>query len=296
MVNENRYIHNALKQARIKEKSYTLSGFSISGLATYHLMQELDFIVDLGECPLNAVPIDHVFLTHAHGDHSRCLMRHHSLRKMTGIERDSVYYLPEEISENARAWIKAEAMFENVPEYKFRCPEIVPMRANEKVTLAYRKDLVLEAFPIKHSIPGMGCTLYRFKKKLKDEYLGATPTELIELQKNKVQITREVFDPAITFMGDCKSESLLDNPQVFNSEVLVTECTFLDDGEEDMARQKSHSHLNDIVKIFNDLGEAIKCKTIVFNHFSMKYSEQHIMGTLEKKLPDFVKERVKVLI
>ncbi len=296
MANENRYIHNALKQARIKEKSYTLSGFSISGLATYHLMQELDFIVDLGECPLNAVPIDHVFLTHAHGDHSRCLMRHHSLRKMTGIERDSVYYLPEEICENARAWIKAEAMFENVPEYKFRCPEIVPMRANEKVTLAYRKDLVLEAFPIKHSIPGMGCTLYRFKKKLKDEYLGATPTELIELQKNKVQITREVFDPAITFMGDCKSESLLDNPQVFNSEVLVTECTFLDDGEEDMARQKSHSHLNDIVKIFNDLGEAIKCKTIVFNHFSMKYSEQHIMGTLEKKLPDFVKERVKVLI
>ncbi len=293
---ENRFIHNALKQARIKEKSYTLSGFSISGLATYHQMPELDFIVDLGECPLSAIPLDHVFLTHAHGDHSRCIMRHNSLRKMTGIERDAVYYMPEEICEGAKAWIKAEAMFENVPEHKFRHPEIVAMKPKERVTLAYRKDLVLEAFPVKHSIPTMGCTLYNFKKKLKDEYLGATPAELIELQKNKVQITRDVYEPAITFMGDCRTESLKDNAHVFDSKVLVTECTFMDDGEEDMAHAKSHSHLNEIVKVFEEMGDAIKCESIILTHFSMKYSEQHILGTLEKKLPANIKNKVKVLL
>lgn len=295
MTNETKNIHNALRQTRLKLGSFSLSGFSISGLATYHLMPELNFAVDLGECPLSAIPLDNVFLTHAHGDHSRCLMRHHSLRKMTGIAKDATYYLPEFLCEKATNWIKAEALFENVPEHKFRPPKLVGMGNHERLKLD-RKDLALEAFEVKHSIPAMGCTLYRFKKKLKPEFLGKEPGEIIELRKKGVEVTSDVYEPQISFMGDCKIESLRENLEVFNSEVVVTECTFVEDSDADMAGAKSHTHLNDIVKLLEELGPGAKCKTLVLNHFSMKYSEKQILSNIEAKLPEAWKEKVKVLL
>ena len=296
MTSTSKNIHNALKQIHRTVACSTIQGFSISGLATYLQFPELDFCVDMGECPLSAIPLNHVFLTHAHGDHARCLMRHNSLRKMMGVERDSVYYLPEEICEGAKAWIKAEAMFEGVGEQKFRYPEIVPVKAGERTALRYRKDLVLEAFDVRHSIPAMGATLYLHKRKLKDEYLGKTPGEIIELRQNGVEITREVYEPLLSFTGDCMGETLLDNTQIFNSKVLVTECTFLDKDEEQMAHKKGHTHLKSIVKALNELGDDVKCEQIVLTHFSMKYSEKHILETLESEIPERFRERVIAFI
>lgn len=296
MAGENRNIHNALRQVHHNLSTFSLNGFSISGLSTYLQAPELDFMVDMGECPLSAVPINHVFLTHAHGDHARCLMRHHSLRKMTGIAKDAVYYIPENIVENAKAWIKAEAFFENVPEYKFRYPEIKSLAPNQRIHLAYRKDLAIEGFPVEHSIPTMGCTLFRYKKKLKKELLNATPEELIAKRASGEEITIDLYEPLISFMGDCKTESLLKRPEIFDSEVLVIECTFLDNDDESMAELKSHSHLNEIVRVLESIGDSAKCKTIILNHFSMKYSEKHILSTVEKKIPAAWKEKVKVFL
>lgn len=292
MTAESKYIHNALKQVHEDTAVSSIQGFSISGLATYLQFPEMDFCVDMGECPLSATPMDHVFLTHAHGDHARCLMRHHSLRKMMGVERDSVYYMPECISEGAKAWIKAEAMFEGVGEAKFRYPEIEPVKAGERYPLRYRKDLVLEPFEVKHSVPAMGATIYLHKRKLKDEYLGKLPEEIIQLRTSGVEITREVFDPLVSFMGDCLGESLLDNASVFQSKVLITECTFLDEGEEAMAHKKGHTHISSIIKALNELGDQVKCDKIILSHFSMKYSERHIQETLAEKIPEKFKEKV----
>lgn len=296
MVAENRYIHNALKQVHVETPTTSVSGFSISGLATYMQMPELDFCVDLGECPLSATSINHIFLTHAHGDHGRCLMRHHSLRKMMGVERDSIYYMPENIVERARDWIRAEAMFEGVSENKFRLPTIIPVAPNELKFLEYRKDLALEAFEVKHSIPAMGGTLYHYKKKLKDEFLQKTPAELIELRKNNVEITREVYEPLVSFMGDCMGESLLDNYRVFQSKILITECTFLSPEDEAMSVKKGHSHINDIVRALNEMGDGVKCEKIILNHFSMKYSEKYIRDVIAKSIPQQFADRIEIFL
>lgn len=249
-------------------------------------------MVDMGECPLSATSINHVFLTHAHGDHARCLMRHHSLRKMMGVERDSVYYLPQMIVEGAKEWIRAEAMFEGVPESKFRLPEICALDSGKMISLKYRKDLVLKSFEVKHSVPAMGATLYLHKRKLKDEFLGKAPNEIIELRKNNVEITREVFEPLLSFTGDCLGESLFQNAEIFKSKILITECTFLDDEDETMSRKKGHTHLQHIVDALNKFDDKIACEKIILTHFSMKYSERHIRDTLEKKLPEKFKEIV----
>lgn len=289
---ESKYIHNALKQVHLETSCTSINGFSISGLATYLQFPELDFVVDMGECPLSATSINHVFLTHAHGDHARCLMRHHSLRKMMGVERDSVYYMPFSIAEKAKEWIRAEAMFEGVAETKFRLPEICAVDHGKMTTLKYRKDLVLKPFEVKHSIPTMGGTLYLHKRKLKDEYLGKAPNEIIELRKNNVEITREVYEPLISFMGDCLGESLVQNPDVFQSKVLITECTFLNDEDEPMSRKKGHTHLSHIVDALEKFSDNIACEKIILTHFSMKYSDKHIRDMLDKRIPEKFKDKI----
>lgn len=302
---ENRSLHNALRQVRHHIGKLQICGFSVSGLATYLQLPEYDFCVDMGECPVSAIGLDHVFLTHAHGDHSRCLMRHHSLRRMMGIEKPSIYYMPESLVPLAEAWIHSEALFEGVPESRFKLPEIVPMRQGEKVSLHYRKDLSIEAFPIKHAqvgkqhfLPSMGVTLFTHKNKLKPEYLTLGPAEIISLRKQGVEITREVFDPIITFMGDCLGENLLTpaNAHIWESEVLVTECTFVDDGEESMAEKKGHTHVSQIAKALEKYGDSMRCKHIVLNHFSMKYSAEHILEALQSKLPEKFRDKVIAFI
>ena len=292
MSGESKYIHNALKQVHLETSCTSVNGFSISGLATYFQFPELDFIVDMGECPLSATSLNHVFLTHAHGDHARCLMRHHSLRKMMGVERDSVYYLPQKILAGAKEWIRAEAMFEGVPENKFRLPELCAVEPGEMITLKYRKDLVLKPFDVKHSVPAMGATLYLHKRKLKEEYLGKAPNEIIDLRKNNVEITREVYEPLLSFTGDCLGESLVQNPEIFKSRILVMECTFLDDEDEPMSRKKGHTHLKNIVEALEKFNADIACEKIILTHFSMKYSERHIREMLDKKIPERFKEKV----
>ena len=209
-----------------------------------------------------------------------------------GVERDSVYYLPQKILAGAKEWIRAEAMFEGVPENKFRLPELCAVEPGEMITLKYRKDLVLKPFDVKHSVPAMGATLYLHKRKLKEEYLGKAPNEIIDLRKNNVEITREVYEPLLSFTGDCLGESLVQNPEIFKSRILVMECTFLDDEDEPMSRKKGHTHLKNIVEALEKFNDDVACERIILTHFSMKYSEKHIREKLDKKLPESFKEKV----
>lgn len=288
--------HNALRQIGIECRGFNVSGFSISGLSSYIQVPELDVCFDMGECPLTAIPLNHVFLTHAHGDHSRCLMRHDSLRKMIGIERPATYYIPEAIFAGACNWIKAEAMFEGVHESRFNMPHLIPVKSGDWVSLEYRPDLLFKAFPVKHSISSMGFTIAYHKRKLLDEYVGLSSKEIIRLKAENVEITREVIEPKITYIGDCLGDSLLDQSHIWNSEVLVLECTFLDSDEVAMARKKGHTHIQEIVHAMETLGDKIQSQKIILKHFSMKYGKKHIMNVLERQIPERFRDRVVALI
>jgi ribonuclease Z len=204
--------------------------------------------------------------------------------------------MPECIHNGAREWIRAEAMFEGVPESKFRYPEIIPVNAGSLTFLEHRKDLALEAFEVKHSIPAMGGTLYHYKKKLKEEYLGKTPDEIIKLRESGVEITREVYDPLVSFMGDCLGESLIENNRVFQSKVLITECTFLAPEDYDMSHKKGHTHIRQIADALNRMGDQVKCEKIILAHFSMKYSEKYIREMIAKEIPEKFLDRVVAFI
>ena len=91
-------------------------------------------------------------------------------------------------------------------------------------------------------------------------------------------------------------ESLLDNYRVFQSKVLITECTFLSPEDSSMSVKKGHSHIDDIVDALIEMGDDVKCEKIILSHFSMKYSERYIRDTVMKKIPERFLEKIAIFI
>ena len=288
-------MHNALNQVELECKPYTLKGFSFSGLATYIQIPELDLCFDMGECPLSAIGLNHVFLSHAHGDHSRCLLRHYSLRKMMGVQSAPVYYMPTGIVENAKKWIEAECVFEGVKPQQVRLPHLVGVKDDQDyIPFEYRKDLYFKSFTVKHSVESIGFTVYHHKKKLKEQYLNLGSKAIIAAKEKGEEIQHSVYSPVVTFIGDCLGISLKENTHIFDSRIVIIECTFLLDDELQMAKDKGHTHIKEIAEALK--GQKIQAEYIVLKHFSLKYSREVIKKTVDKYFKGDLRSKIKLFI
>ena len=287
---------NALKAIDFEVSQTRLSGFSVSGLATWMIAPQLDVCFDMGECPLSAVPMNHVFLTHAHGDHSRCLMRHDALRRMIGITKESVYYIPQAIYESAKEWIRASAIFEGVKARDVRLPELIPLShtplGSAPTPLAYRDNLSVRAFRVDHGVPSLGYTLYDSRTKLKHQYHGLPGRELAELKRQGISIEAPLHTPRLTFIGDCTAETLWREREIWESKILVIEATYIGEGEEKHARQRGHTHLSEIATILKEREAEIACEAIIIKHFSMKIKPAEAAEAALRMIPPAFHDRI----
>jgi ribonuclease Z len=288
---------NALRQVRLELGNVSVVGFSISGLATYVQVPELDVCFDMGECPLSSLSINHVFLTHAHGDHARCLPRHWQLRRMLGNSRPAAYFLPEELRARCEGWIRAEAAFEGVPEEVVETPPLHGLApGGEPTALPHRRDLRVRAFPVRHRVPSLGYTILGHKRKLKPEYLGLAGLEIARLRRDGVEVQSEVLEPLVTFIGDCVEQTLFEEEHIWASPILLLEATFLEAGEEELAEKRAHTHLSGIARALEHFGERVQCRHIVLKHFSMRYRRDQIFELVKAGIPQRFQDRIRVLL
>lgn len=289
-------MHNALHQVHLRCGALSLSGFSISGLATYLQVPELDVCFDMGECPLSAVPLRHVLLTHAHGDHARCLLRHSALRRMLGLAGDATYFMPAAIAEDFNAVARADARFEGVDADDFVAPTVIALRDGDVVPLPHRKNTLVRAFAVDHrGVPSLGYTVLERRKKVLAPYALLPGVEIAALRRQGVEVTADVDAPLVTFIGDCVGSSL-DNAAVWQAPVVVIEATYVDPADREMAARKGHTHIDEIGALLATLDPATLPEHIVLKHFSMKVSRDDVDAAISRAIPEAVRPRVQVLL
>ena len=102
--------------------------------------------------------------------------------------------------------------------------------------------------------------------------------------------------PRLTYIGDSTIETLYRERHVGQSRVLLLELTFLLEDERDLARQRGHTHLDDLLAFLEECPEVLANEHIVLKHFSMRYTRKTILSVLKERLPREFQERVHILV
>ena len=128
----------------------------------------------------------------------------------------------------------------------------------------------IEPFQMVHSVESIGFGVSEMREKLKPEFVGKTPSELIEIKKT-YKINHQVPVPMFLFCGDTGCEVLPTLP-FSKFPLVIIESTFLGPDDKPFAIEKQHLHISDLEPYFL----ANPATTFVLIHFSNRYKLEEI--------------------
>ena len=263
----------------------TLLGFSTAGIETAIEVPSLGLVLDLGRCSSTAVNQPLVLVSHGHLDHLGAVVQHAARRAMMN-RGESVYVVPASIAADVeRMFAAAEALDGG------RIPRrVVPLARGEELDLGKRRRV--RAFETFHRVPSQGYTVWERRRRLRPEFRDLPGARLGELRRAGQEIDEAHDVPVLCFSGDTRVEVLERNPELQQAETLVLEATFLDDrvSVED-AREMGHIHLDELIA----RPELLAAKDIVLHHFSARYTAADVSQICQRRIPDAVKARVRIL-
>ncbi len=221
--------------------------------------------------------INHVFISHLHGDHFFGLIGLISTFALLGRTTDLHIHGPKGIKEIIDLQLRLSNSWTN---YKLFFYELV---SNESEIIFEDEKVVVTTIPLKHRVYTNG---FLFQEKIGDRVLDLNAVQNFEIDKCYYQnikkgkdITLEdgsvigneklTFDPlpskSYAFCSDTKyNETIL--PIIENVDVLYHEATFLD-SEESLAAKTMHSTAKEAARI------ALKAnvKQLILGHYSTRY-------------------------
>ena len=287
----------------ISYKGHEIIGHSIAGHATTIIVKNLKLCFDMGVIFNDWVHnCDTVCISHGHSDHIGCLHLHSKLRRLYKLKNPD-YILPKYCVNNFNNLYKAVSSMDKglgkTTNYNYNSNHYNIIVANELAMLPddnkYYLKNGLYVLPIKmnHKILDVAYVIIEERKKLKDEYLGLSGKELAELRKNGTDITTIKEFPTIAYSGDTKLEPVINNDLMMNSQILILECSFIDDNVDiKTSHKRGHTHLYEI----RDNIDKFKNECIILIHFSGSYNNNYIKSQIKKELPGEFRKRVKLLL
>jgi ribonuclease Z len=263
---------------------YTITGLSVGGVYTSLLVKELDVILDAGAAPRSFVGGRHLLISHAHADHVGALP---SLIGMRGLSRTPApeVLLPRESHEDLAlamdALIRAQHRPVQVPW--------VPMGAGEEHPLS--GDLLARAFRTRHTVPSLGYVLFRRVRKLRPEHLALDAESIRQrrLAGEDLFFTEQRLE--LAYATDTLIDALDEHPELFQSRVLVLECTFLDERKtRHEARARGHVHFDEIL----ERASLFRNEAVVLMHFSQTYAPGEVHRTVMDRCPRELADRLVI--
>ncbi|UXP33959.1 ribonuclease Z [Reichenbachiella agarivorans] len=250
-------------------------------------MMQIPFLIDCGEGTqlqlkknkVKAQKIDHIFISHLHGDHYYGLIGLISSLHLYGRKKDLNIYGPPGLKEIISINLKHSQTHLN---YQINLTE---WEYGRHQLLFENQNLTVHSFPLNHRIPCSGFVFRERPKKRRIDKRRLTfdlpPSKIIQLkngedifdERTKISYQNDelTLPPAesrsYAFCSDTKyDENIL--PYIKNVDILYHEATFMEDMKE-RAAQTFHSTTLDAATI------ALKAevKRLLIGHFSTRYKE-----------------------
>lgn len=249
-------------------------------------IQDRYFLIDCGEgtqvqlrkykCKFSK--INHIFISHLHGDHYLGLIGFISSLSLLGRTATLNIYAPKEIQKIIDVHLDITGK-----ELSFKI-NLIPLDFKNKNLLYEDKIIQIFSFPVSHSIPCCGFLFQEkpFQRKIIKEKIKKLELDIISLQKLKegkdiVVAGKKVENQEFTIPGPkARSYSYCADtrydekiiPIIENSSLLYHEATFLEDLRE-RAKKTQHSTASDAAKI----AHLANVEKLLIGHFSARYNE-----------------------
>ncbi len=267
---------------------------------------QIPFLIDCGEGTqmqlkknkVKAQKIDHIFISHLHGDHYYGLVGLISSMHLYGRAKDLNIYGPPGLKEILQVNLKHSQTFLN---YKINLTEWTP---NAHQLLFENSNLTVHCFPLNHRI---SCSGFLFREKPKKRRIdktqlkeGISPLKIIKLRDGEDVIDEEgnmeyenkmvTFPPSpsrsYAFCSDTKyDESIL--PYIEGIDMLYHEATFMID----MAARAAHTFHSTTIDAAT-IAKKAKVGQLLIGHFSTRYKELKPM--LEESLTVFPETQLAI--
>lgn len=231
---------------------FRIEGRSRSGHETYYRIRELGIALDIGRCPDLLVSAPQVFITHAHVDHCAGLAFYAAQRHLQRMPVGRVY-VPAEAADGVRELL---AVHERLADTRFDEVEVIGLAEGDAVRIAHGREV----------------RVHRSTHRV--------PTNAYEVREGDASLLFYTGDTDRGIFERCEA--------MFKSEVLIVECSFIEDGDQARALKYRHLHFDDIA----DFAERFENRMVVLSHFSRRYAHAEIRDEIRRRCPAVLRDRL----
>ncbi len=265
--------------AKLQIAGLRLDGASRAGDSTWLRVQPPGLAFDVGRGTPRLGGVRWAFLTHGHMDHALGLPYLLSMR--AGSKADPLQiFCPAPIEGAVRELLEAAARLDQ-RHFAYRLTGLVP---GDRVEVA--PDLEVEPFATDHVVAGLGYHLVRTRRRLREELRDAGAERIVQLRRAGESIDEVVEERWLSCTGDTSAAVFESTPELFESRVLVVECTFLDPEHRGRAQRFKHIHLDELVA----LREHFANEALVLYHLSRRHRPSDLVQAVRERLQPITPE------
>ena len=227
--------------------------------------------------------INHIFISHIHGDHVFGIYGLISSLNLMGRNVPLNIYAPAGYGEMLMSHLSD---FDINLEFEIN---FVPLSAKNPVKILDEKYVTVTAFPLKHRIPAYG---FLFREKEKDRKIIREAIEKHNIPVSQIKLVKKGYDlvredgtvvpnaeitidppPAVSY-AYCSDTAWFSRLPGFvkGVDLLYHEATF-DRSKKDLAVQTGHSTTEDAARVALEAGAG----KLLIGHFSSRYKETELL-------------------
>lgn len=270
----------------IESQGIRWGGYSVGGFATCIDLPGYKVCVDVGRLVESTIARETVLVTHGHADHVGAFSQHVAQR---GLRRagPATYLVPPGLGDDLEAMM---AVWRGMDGGELRC-DIVEWAPGTPRVL--RPDLVVTPFETVHRVPSQGYLFESVRKRLSARFDGAAREDVIAAKARGESVEEEVREARLAISGDTTIDGVLGRPEVLGADVLMLECTFLDERVSPaQAREMGHVHLEDVA----EHAAVFECEELVLYHVSPRHSFAAARRLVQQTLPAELAARTRVWV